>query len=242
MTIKYPGLTTKLNVVGVIADSTDLNYAYTVPVPPHQGAFSIDMLELRADKIAIGVPSDRPFQRLLAVKKPLIFTPRDMSEGGGRIDWSIKDRRKLYLEFMPHVAAVDVEAGKLGELKEVIAEAKRLGVAVIVSYHNFVGTPIYDELIILAERCRVAGGDILKLAVNIRSLYELSEFAAAISAIRETFPFKVSSMGTEAPFGQYYRMIDAHAGSPLIYGYLIKQASSGQIKASRIRQLLKELK
>ena len=242
MKTEYAELLKKTNVVGVVASDVDLNHAYTLPVPPHQGAFTIDMLEIRLDKVDITDPKDSSFRRLLALNKPLILTPRDASQHGGRLDWTIKDRRRLYLAFMPFVAMIDVEASMLGELKEIIVEAKRQGAVVIVSHHDFEGIPTYAEMIALAVRCKMFGGDILKFAVNIRDTGDLSEITDAVTTIRSDYPFKVTSMGTEGQLGQYYRMIDALSGSPLIYGYLVKQASSGQIKASRIKQLMKELK
>ena len=241
MKTKYDLTLGRCSVVGVINGPEDLNYAFTLQVIPDQGTGPIDMLEIRADKVEAPFTSDK-FLRLKRLNRPFIYTPRDASEGGGRPDWSIKDRRRLYLEALPHVALIDVEASKLNELKEVIVEAKRQGVGVIISSHNFNETPTYAQMIALAERCAMFGGDILKLAVNIRDIGDVSELTDAVYTIRQNYPFKVSSMGTEAPFGSYYRMIDAHAGSPLVYGYLVKQASSGQIKASRIKSLLAELK
>lgn len=241
MKTKYDLTLGKCSVVGVIGSLVDLNYAFTLPIIPDQGTGAIDMLEIRPDKVEVPFTNDK-FLRLQRLNRPFIYTPRDVSEGGGRSDWSIKDRRKLYLESLQYAALIDIEASKLNELKEIIAEAKRRGVGVIVSSHDFSGTPTYAQMIALAERCAMFGGDILKFAVNIRDIGDLSELTDAVYAIRQNYPFKVSSMGTEAPFGSYYRMIDAHAGSPLIYGYLVKQTSSGQIKASRIKSLLTELK
>ena len=239
--MKYTGLLERNNVVGVINSPDDLNYAFTLQIIPDQGTGAIDMLEIRADKVEVSFTSDT-FLRLKRLNRPFIFTPRDASEGGGRPDWSTKDRRKLYLDALPHVALIDVEVSKLNELKEIIVEAKRQGVGVIASAHNFKETPTYAQMIALAERCAMFGGDVLKLAVHIRDVGDLSELTDAVDTIRRDYPFKMSSMGTEQPFGDHYRLMDAHAGSPLTYGYLAQQASSGQIKASRIKSLLAELK
>ncbi|MES2315103.1 MAG: type I 3-dehydroquinate dehydratase [Patescibacteria group bacterium] len=240
MTTKYTRLLLdELTVVCVLAGDADLNHVYITGTTPPQ---SIDAFELLMDKVAINTPNDPRFQRLLKTQKPLIFTPRDVSEGGSRPDWTAKDRRRLYHDFLPYVAAIDIELSKVDDYKEVIAQAKQLGVAVILSHHDFAKTPTFAQMIELAVRCVIAGGDVLKLAVNLRSKGDVAEFADAVDYISTNYPIKVTSMGTDGQLGQHYRMIDALTCGCIIYGYLTTPLSTGMIKASRIKQLLRELK
>lgn len=234
MKTKYEVLLTGSNVIGVVTRFEDIFEAQCAPL----GA--LDGLELRADMWPFSL-EHKNTKALIDLRKPLIITPRDASEGGMRKDWTLADRIAQYRLYMPYAAFIDVEASKAAELKEVIAEAKEQGVGVIISYHNFIETPSYAEIIIQGERCAMAGGDVLKMAVNIQTLGDVAELADAVSTLGINSPFKIVVMGTEAPLGKIYRILDLAVGGPFAYGWLSKPLGSGQLKAVRIKSLLSEL-
>ncbi|MDD5165451.1 MAG: type I 3-dehydroquinate dehydratase [Candidatus Pacebacteria bacterium] len=234
MKIEYAELLNRTNVVGVVTNYTDFQTARSSPLG------QINILELRADLWPFRF-NDRSTQDLLSSQFPVIFTARNVHEGGKNKSWTIADRAELYRAYIPHVAFIDIEASTAHELVDVIDEAKKAGVGVIISYHNLETTPSYAELICQGQICRSMGGDILKIAVKVLTLGDLVELEDSVSTLGHLFDFKVSAMAIGEPYGKISRFLDAITGGPFIYGYLSDEVVPGQPKASDIHRLLKEL-
>ncbi len=206
---------------------------------------AIDIFELRLDKWPF-LLDHKHTQSIVALSKPLIITPRDVSEGGARKDWKFKDRHDLFFKFMPYATLIDIEASTANSFGHVIKEAHLGGVGVIVSYHNFDETPSYAEIICQAEICRRSRGDVLKIAVKAGDYGDLAELYDAVHTItvtmKDRFPFKVSVMVMGEPFGQVSRFTDAFMGGPFVYSCLSGASVPGQPKASEVKQLLAKLR
>ena len=98
---------------------------------------------------------------------PTIGTIRYTAEGGG---WTASEpeRLALYRHILPLVDGVDVEFSATTILSDVATLAKAQGKVLIVSHHDFVGTPDYDALARTAQRAATAGADIVKIAAHVR--------------------------------------------------------------------------
>jgi 3-dehydroquinate dehydratase-1 len=96
---------------------------------------------------------------------PTIATIRSRAEGG---EWQRSERARLALfrAVIPHVSAVDIELGSTEILAEVTAAAHQAGKLVVVSFHDFTGTPAYSVLVHKLRRAKGAGADLVKLATH----------------------------------------------------------------------------
>ncbi len=234
MKIKLVELLNQTSSVGVVTRYEDVLEMRRSPFRDE-----VNILEVRLDKWSFHL-MDQMTQDLIALHKPLIITPRDFREGGKKKDWRISDRISLYRMYMRHAAPafVDVEELTLRELAEVVAEAKKLGIGVIISYHNLVEMPSFADLLLRADACHRAGGDVFKIAVRVKTLGDLVELEDAVSEIGRRYTFKVSAMATGEEFGKISRFLDARVGGPFIYGYLTEAAVPGQPNAFEIKKTL----
>jgi 3-dehydroquinate dehydratase I len=158
---------------------------------------------------------------------PAILTLRAAYEGG---KWSgpEEDRLKILERALPDVSAVDVE------LKSGLApRLARRGTQVIVSYHDFSGTPPLDELRKIASRA-FAQGDIAKISTMVTSAKDLSVLEELLSE-KHPGPICVIGMGE---LGVKTRTEFPRRGSCLTYGYFETSAAPGQLSAATLVELL----
>jgi 3-dehydroquinate dehydratase type I len=67
---------------------------------------------------------------------------------------------------------IEVESDR-ALLNEIILSARTNDTAVIISYHNFEGTPALPELLQIVNECRMAGADVVKLACQVNHTVDL---------------------------------------------------------------------
>ena len=211
-------------IVAVIASASDLTRATRLRRPP-------DLFELRLDAFAGATAEiDAELGRLRA---PLILTARHPAEGGAG-NLATAERRSLLLRFLPAAEYVDVEFRSLRALDRVVGEAARLKVQLIVSVHDFSGTPALRRLESLAARARAASADVLKLATRVDTPADLQRLIAAFDMLNAQIP--VSAMGV-GKLGRESRAAFIGRGSALNYAHLGAALTDGQLSLEEIRRL-----
>ena len=241
MKTKYVHLLKTMKVVGVVASPEDLSRAHLLPIPPHPNSEFIDMLELRLDMIPRPDLNDSLVERLVHTQLPLIITARDASERGGQKSWDSKIRRKLYCAFMPYATFIDIEASTVSQFTDVVKDAHKQGVGVIISYHNFDQSPSTSTLFQQANVCRKVKGDVLKIATKPRNDSEWLELQYTASNLRFSQHFKVATMAMGEPYGQISRYLDVINGGPFVYGYISGAVVPGQPNAFQVKKILANL-
>jgi len=191
----------------------------------------VDVVEVRAD--CLPVPPGP--EEVGAPHKPVILTIRSRAEGGAR-DIPDPVRRDLYLELLPFVAAVDVEAASLLPLADVVARARALRKPVIASMHDFEGVPQRALLLRRAARARGLGASCVKVSAHLASPEDLARLLGIFLAMGR--PAAVMGMG---PLGRLSRLVFARCGSALNYGWLGKPQVPGQWPASGMLDILSRL-
>lgn len=136
--------------------------------------------EIRIDLFARLTPDYVALQAERLAILPTIATVRLASEGGA---WSRPEpeRRSLFEAALPHVQAVDIELASEETLASVGAKARKAGLRVIASHHDFEGTPPYDLLEEVARRAVDAGADIVKIATLVSRLADVDVLARLLS-------------------------------------------------------------
>lgn len=207
-------------VVGTIPSRSALDAA--LRVSPER----VDVMELRLDGLlAEGALSRGDYRKLarLSNRHPLLVTVRHPAEGGAISTMDAGSRLRWYREFLPAAALVDIEARSLRGMRaelfdELVATARSGGRGVVVSAHDFEGTPGVARMRGLGRFAMERGADVFKLAVRLRNgadFARLVEFGAG--ALDRG---ALSLMGMGAEFGRVSRLAMAALGSALNYGYL----------------------
>jgi len=192
-----------------------------------------DLIEIRIDLLGKNV-----LKRLSEIKSvglPLIATNRIKEEGGS---WkgSEVERISVLLEAIPLADAVDIEL-KAKDRDAVVEKARAMNKTLIVSSHDFQGTPPKKEMQKILKESLDAGGDIAKLTVtphSPRNIIELLEVTLAFRA-----PVCTIAMGE---IGRISRIMMPFFGSVLTYGSVSQATAPGQLRVDEIRNILETLK
>jgi 3-dehydroquinate dehydratase-1 len=206
----------RVNVVGIAESPVALSIA--AELPPRL----IDALELRLDAFESAPPVDD-------LKMPLIATARSPKEGG-KNNLTAGERASRYLALLGHADAIDVELASRLEMKSVLEAARGAGCKIILSVHDFKGTP--TGLRALQRKAAAAGADVFKIAVTPRTA---GEFGALLALLDDApVPTAVMGMGR---LGKASRVAAMACGSVLNYGWLERPNVAGQWSAAELRTL-----
>jgi 3-dehydroquinate dehydratase-1 len=214
-------------LVGTIHDAQSLRHARrlaALPAPP-------DWLEIRLDAV---VPPAEAWPLLST--RPLLLTVRDAAEGGRR-RLHLDERERLFIEFLPRASYLDLEIASLPKLPKVLAAARRAGVGLVASFHDFDDTPTVRKLSALAGKADAAGAEVFKIATTVNDSVALARLLEFIGTERR-LPVAVMGMGK---LGRLSRLALAAAGSILNYVSLGSAAAPGQWPAEQFRRRWQEL-
>lgn len=135
-------------------------------------ALAPDALELRADWLPGLTPEGAValLARIAALTLPVIFTNRAEREGGARPQDEAARLAILTAAIESRLPAlVDVELATEASARDrLLTAAKRHGVPVMLSFHDFAGTPDDDTLIGILREMERAGAGAAKIAVLAR--------------------------------------------------------------------------
>ncbi len=177
------------------------------------------MAELRADLCKLTVAE---LEEAVASHPNLLVTCRIANSS---VEYA---REQLVTAIRKGAKYVDVEIEAPVDFLEYIkVYAQVNGTKLIVSYHNFEGTPSYRELVQIADVCRRKGADIVKIvttantitdAVTTLSLYKLDWWAAEVRtnnySEKKDVQLLAFSMGET---GKFTRYLSLKLGAPYTY-------------------------
>jgi 3-dehydroquinate dehydratase-1 len=195
-----------------------------------------DALEFRLDLTAGGLESLRSYDGQL----PLIVTNRVEWEGGQAPDSPDRIEQLQAAVELPGVGAVDVELEAIDACRPVVETAREEDVAVIVSSHDFEGTPDRSELESTLERA-CEHGDVGKLAVTAHSPDDVLDLLSVTrSCTVEGDTVATMAMG-EA--GRHSRAVAPLYGSRIGYAPVdpARATAPGQYSLEELRSLITQL-
>lgn len=211
-------------------------------------ALAPDVVEWRSDFFA-GVDNIEAVTEVLEMIQailpdlPLIFTFRSAREGGER-----QIATEDYIRLNKAAAAsglvdiIDVELfNEEADVQALIAAAHDCGVFVIVSNHDFQGTPPGDEIVSRLRKAQELGGDLPKIAVMPCSAADVLTLLAATNRMQEQYadrPIITMSMAGE---GVISRLAGEIFGSALTFGAAHKPSAPGQVAVAELRKVLELL-
>lgn len=171
---------------------------------------------------------------------PLLFTFRSHKEGGKKV---IPDA--FYFELlqtaiqMRTVDLVDIELFfEEKKIQSLVSEAKKNGVYVIMSNHDFEKTPKKEEMIHRLCKMQDLGADIPKIAVmpqNVDDVLVLLDATHTMKTMYADRPIITMSM---AGTGVVSRLTGAVFGSSCTFGAGVEASAPGQIPVNQLRSVL----
>jgi 3-dehydroquinate dehydratase I len=207
------------NVVGVIHTTGGFLEA---------GISGLDAVEVRVDALR-----DSPSLRQIAeLPVAAIVTVRRPDEGGTRA-MSDEERVASYFALLPSASAIDLELRSAERMRDLVEAVRREEKTLILSSHDFAGTPPLSHLQETCAKMRGLGADIVKIATRTETLGEVATLLALLEG--SSAPLAVMGMGA---LGRASRLLFAKAGSALNYGWLDKPQVAGQWSAKEFIELL----
>jgi 3-dehydroquinate dehydratase-1 len=204
---------------------------------PGQG---VDFVELRLDAFAHQDQLDALREAVPALSLPLLITARHPAEGGhGNL--SAERRLELYHAFLPQAGLLDLELRSSTELPEIISQARHQDKLVVLSFHDFHGTPRVELLEDLATEALQRGAHIFKVATTVNDLTALNRLIRFAERGNKALPHGLALMGM-GKYGKVSRLLLAQHGSVLNYGSLGGTPVPGQWDARQMAERLAELR
>jgi 3-dehydroquinate dehydratase-1 len=169
--------------------------------------------------------------RAAAGERPVIFTRRSIKEGGEPVAIDEEQVVRLYAAVCASglVDFVDYETGNdPGHLDRVRETARAHGTRLILSYHNFEGTPAREQLVGRFLEAEGLGADVAKVAVMPHDRMDVLALLAATAEAdaRTRIPLISMAMG---PLGSVTRMIGGLFGSSLSFAVGEAASAPGQM-------------
>lgn len=192
-----------------------------------------DIVELRYDGML------QPLEQLLQYwpKQPVLFTYRHPSEGGMQQDFSCEQRNRTILEFLPHIAWLDIELAYWQEFAPIADQVRAAGVKIILSQHNFNTQNTAEFYREAALKAKNLGADVIKFAF----LLQQPEQIMLGLQILEEAPLACAVMGM-GELAAASRILYAQHGSLLTYGYIgASPTAPGQWSEQLWREVLSNI-
>lgn len=173
-------------------------------------------------------------------ESPLLFTIRTLKEGGeADLTGADYEQANRIAVASGKVDLIDTELSQ-GEntVCRLVTAAHEAGVKVIVSSHDFNGTPEKEEMVNRLMRMKELGADLPKLAVmpgNREELLRLLSVTLEVSEDRKMGPVITMSMGRN---GMPSRCLGEIFGSSLTFASAGQASAPGQIPVESLRCLL----
>jgi 3-dehydroquinate dehydratase/shikimate dehydrogenase len=182
-----------------------------------------DMFEIRADLVR----DIAPLAILRARTLPLLFTCRSRSEGGAMDDADPRRPRLLLEAIRRGFDYVDIEhRSGLTDLM-----AAKAGRGLVVSFHDFLGTP--EGLDSLYAAMVQQGADVVKIAVTPQSIADVARLLTLAVQVEKSGPRPLVPIAM-GPLGMLTRILAGRYGAPFTFASADADSvvSPGQIEAS----------
>jgi len=174
---------------------------------------------------------------------PLLFTFRSAREGGQKqisTEYYKALNKAAAQSGMADIIDVELFTGD-GDVSEIVAAAHACRVHVIISNHDFHGTPPKEEIVARLRKARELGADLPKIAVMPNQAADVLTLLEATVAMKEAggdCPLITMSM---AGTGAISRLSGEIFGSAITFGAGHKASAPGQIPVTELRRVLELL-
>lgn len=171
---------------------------------------------------------------------PLIFTFRSAKEGGEK---QVSTEYYIALNIAAAesglVDIIDVELfNEEQDVKLLVETAHTHNVSVIISNHDFHGTPSQEEIISRLRKAQELGGDLPKIAVMPQDAGDVLTLLEATHMMKEQYADRPIITMSMAGAGVISRLAGEIFGSALTFGAAHKPSAPGQVAVVELRNVL----
>ena len=204
-----------------------------------------DMIEWRADHFVDIGSSDLVLSAAYALREvagdiPLIFTVRSSAEGGQPVNLSpsaLQTLRLVAADQLPfEFHDLEMQSSE-ALIHELISRTHARGRKVILSAHDFQGTPPEDVLESLFQRAHQLGADVGKVAVMPQVPEDVLRLLTVTQRMSKILPIPVISMAMGS-LGAVSRIFGGVFGSSLTFATSGRESAPGQIPLQDLRAIL----
>ncbi len=203
------------------------------------------LLEVRADGLKkCDAPSVtrllKEVRKVASAGADIILTVRKAGEGG-KFQGSEAERIDILRSCMRGADFVDIELSTAKrQREELIRRARAKGIGVIISAHDFKGTPSREEMLAILRGELDAGATIAKLAVKANSKGDVLRLLDTTSEAAEMGRICTIAMGNAGRIG---RMVAPFFGSEIAYAAVSEDEGTapGQLTVEEMKRLLEIL-
>ena len=206
------------------------------------------VVELRIDYYERAHSIDSIIELLMLIKpqlkgRALLFTWRTKGEGGEK-SISTKDYFTMLERLIPTglVDAIDIELFfDQDRMHKTIEFAKVHGVTIVMSNHDFHGTPSHEVIVNRLIQMKKFLADVPKMAVmphTTGDVLTLLEATAEVKALYPSDPIITMAMG---PLGTVTRAAGALFGNAMTFASAGKASAPGQIDVHELKRILDTL-
>jgi 3-dehydroquinate dehydratase-1 len=204
-----------------------------------------DLLEWRIDFFAAIAQTDEVLAAAAAVRSaaagiPILLTRRAQREGGQAIPLDEAGVIAVYeaLLVAGHVDLLDFEMQNAPEdVARVRTLARRHGVPLVLSFHDFQRTPSTEDLESRFAQAERMGADVAKVAVMPQSMADVHRVLGATLQASENLGIPVISMAMGG-LGAVTRLCGGVFGSALTFAVGAAPSAPGQIAIEEVRAAL----
>ncbi len=191
---------------------------------------TIDFAEIRLD--LINDLSFEGLERLIDVNKSIIITFRPSN-----IDVVLRIKYlSRAIELGVKYIDIEIETDKK-IIKELTEKTKKSNTKIIISYHNFAKTPSLNDLIVIVNKSRAMGANLVKIATFINFS---KDNVILMNLLGEVNDIIAIGMGKK---GMVSRLSAVFLGSPFTYASLVKgkETADGQLDYKSMEQIFEIL-
>jgi 3-dehydroquinate dehydratase-1 len=223
-----------LSIPRVVGTVTSLAYLRDLPADL---SGDCDIVEARLDQFEPCPPTQwlQACLRVEAEGTPVLATIR-LPQDGGKWQRQEHERKDLLVEAFTHLSAIDVETDSLLR-KDLCDLALSLRKSLVVSYHNFEGTPPLEELCDLVDSILDCPLAIPKLAIMVHNKKDVGVLRQVLASYPASRPICVLGMGDA---GVNTRLSFPGLGSKLTYGYMNQSCAPGQLPSKHLLAALRQ--
>jgi len=195
----------------------------------------VDIVEIRLD----GMKDPEIELCFAAIPRPVLVTNRPTWEGGQYAGGEQDRIDRLCKAVQCGARFVDIELRTGTELRaQVQQEARKHGAQVVISSHDFTGTPSRADLLATLRLMIASGADIGKIVTTATTAEEAVRILSLQQeAIASSFPLSAFAMGTA---GKISRLATLYLGGFMTYAAITAQQATapGQLSVRDLHSLI----
>jgi len=195
---------------------------------------AVDVIEVRLD----GMVRPEVEKCCSLLRLPLLFTNRASWEGGNFSGTEQERLAPLLAAVRLQAAYVDLEVRAERPLREqLLAEIQQSSTRLILSWHDFAGTPKEGELVEILGRMQESGADIGKIITTAHDEADVLRVLALLERAKKIqFPLTAFCMGE---IGRISRFATMYLGGAMTYVAVGEDQATapGQFSAAHFRKL-----